>query len=137
MTDPKRQDIKDRVAASEARNEARDQTLPERVGESAVETKDGITGFVKRHPLATIAGGIAIGVLVAGLFPSTRRAARQGGTRAAALGAAGAETVVAALGRAMDAASHAGRVGAYRLEDLGDTLGDSAREARREALYHA
>lgn len=136
MNDPKRQEIKDRIAASQARNEGREHSLMDRVGESAVEAKDGFTAFAREHPLATVAGGLALGVLIAGMFPSARRAARSGGTRAAAFGAVGAEALMAALHQALESLGEASRMGAERLDDLGDSIGDAARGARRQAGYH-
>lgn len=135
MNDPKRQEIKDRIAASQARNQAREQTLMERAGETAIEAKDGFTAFAREHPIATIAGGVALGVLVAGMFPSARRAARDGGTRAAAASMAGAEALMAALHYALESFGEASRAGAERLDDLGDSIGEAARSARREASY--
>ena len=137
MNDPKRQEIKDRIAASQARNDAREQSVMERAGESAIEAKDSFTAFAKEHPLATVAGGLALGVLIAGMFPSARHAARKSGTRAAALSAVGAEAVMAALHQAIETMGEAGRAGAETLDDLGDTIGDAARSARREASYQA
>jgi len=137
MNDPKRQQIKDRIAASQARQETQGRPLSDRFGESAVEAKDDVTAFVKDHPYLTVGAGIAVGVLIAGLFPSTRRAARKGGTQAAAVGAVGAEVVMSAVQELIGAASDMGRAGAERIDDLGDAIGDTARSARRGAGYTA
>lgn len=137
MNDPKRQEIKDRIAASQARSEAREQSALERAGESAIEAKDSFTAFAREHPLATLAGGLAVGVLIAGMFPSARHAARKSGTRAAAFGAVGAEAVMAALHQALESMGEASRAGVETLDDLGDSIGDAARNARREASYQA
>jgi hypothetical protein len=137
MNDPKRQEIKDRIAASQARQQSHGRPLTDRLGESAIETKDGLTAFAKDHPYLTGGAGLAAGILIAGMFPSARRAARKGGTQAAAMGAVGAELAMSALQDLLGAASEAGRVGAARIDDLGDTIGDTARHARRDAGYIA
>lgn len=146
MNDPKRQEIKDRIAASQAQEQARkDQaqrdrawsdsqngtrgrSVGDRVGENAVEAKDGVLGFVKEHPLLTISGGVALGVLVAGMFPQARRAARRGSNKAAILSARGTQIVADALHEAMDTAEEGTRAGAARLEDLRDTIGEATRD---------
>jgi hypothetical protein len=134
MTEAQRQNIKDQVAAGEARHRAReDSTLFDRVGETAIEAKDRFTSFAREHPLTTVAGGLALGILISGLF--RRSPTRKLGTKAAGLAAIGAEAAMAYVNQAMDAAGHAGRAGAHRLDDWGDTIGHTARRMSRDAVH--
>ena len=134
MTDAQRQNIKDQVAAGEARHRARaDSTLFDRAGEAAIEAKDRFTAFAHEHPLTTVSGGVALGILISGLFP--RSPTRRLGRKAAGLAAIGAEAAMAYMHQAMDAAGHAGRAGADRLDDFGDTIGDTARRMARDVAH--
>ncbi len=88
MTEAKRSKIRRKVAAAESRNEARSETsLTDRAGEKAIEAKDKFAAFAKEHPIATLAGGLALGILVSGLFRGspTRKAGRKLGSKAADL----------------------------------------------------
>jgi len=136
MNETKRQQIKSQVEAGEARHRDRaDSTLVDRAGEAAIEAKDRFTTFAREHPLTTVAGGLAIGVLISGLFP--RSPTRRLGNKAAGLAALGAEAAVAYMHQAMDAASHASRAGADRLDDWGETISDTARRVTRDAVHLA
>ena len=140
--DPKRQEIKDRIAAAQSRHQQRqDGNFTDQLGERAVEAKDSFTEFAREHPVATVAGGLLLGVLIAGMFEGPRRAAVRGGTKASAkaagLAAIASEMALAFAHQAMDAAADAGRYGADKLDDLGDTVGSTARDLRREASYRA
>lgn len=138
MNDPHRQAIKDRIAAAQARNDRRsDGAFIDDVGEKAIEAKDKFTEFVREHPIATAAGGIAFGILIAGMFPSARNQARKAGGRAAGLAAIAGELALAYGLQALDAAEGAGRSGLEKLDDLGDTVGDRARSLKRTADYRA
>ena len=69
MPDAKRTQLKKKIEAGEARNKARaEPTLIDRTGEKAIEAKDKFTAFAKEHPIATVAGGLALGILISGLF---------------------------------------------------------------------
>ena len=136
MADAKRKTLKEKVAAGQARNRSKTEnttTMFDRAGEAAIEAKDRFTAFAKEHPIATVAGGVAVGILIAGLFKGPRRAAMKGGSKAAGLAALGAELAIAYAQQAMDAANEAGRAAAPKLE----RFGDSARSAGREAAHRA
>jgi hypothetical protein len=136
MTEAKRQQIKKKVAAGEARNRNLDRgrtTILDRAGERAIEAKDKFAEFAKEHPIATVAGGIAVGVLIAGLFKGPRRAAMRGGSKAAGLATLGAELALGYAQQAMETATEAGRAGAKRLEPLGETARDVGRDAAERA----
>ena len=138
MAEAKRKTIKKKVAAAEKRNAARsERTFLDRAGEGAIEAKDKFTAFAKEHPVATLAGGLAIGVLIAGMFKGPRQAAIKGGTRAAGLAAIGAVLAMAYAAKALDAAKVAGSEGADWLCETGKTLGSKAREFSSEASDYA
>lgn len=134
MPEAKRAQLKKKVAAGESRNQDRGRTtMVDRAGEAAIEAKDKFTAFAKEHPIATVAGGIAVGILVAGLFKGPRKAAMRGGTKAAGLAALGAELALAYAQQAMEAATEAGKAGAKHLDGFGDT----ARSVGRDAAHRA
>ena len=136
MNDPKRQEIKNRIAAAEARNEERsDESFLDVAGEKAIEAKDKFTEFAKEHPIVTVAGGIGLGIIIAGMFPSARRQARETGAKAAGLATIASEIALAYAAQAMDTAGDMGRAGANRLDDLGDSVSDTARSLKRTAGY--
>ena len=140
MSDAKRQDIQDRIAVGEARNSTRNSTetqvqVPREYED--FEDESDVVVFIKEHPFVTLAGALAVGVLVAGMFPSTRRAARRGGDKASAWSAAGTSAVVAAFQSLQDVIADAGRASGETLEDWSDSVADQTRKARREASYLA
>ena len=138
MPDARRKTLKSKVEAGQARNKAKSETTTtmfDRAGEAAIEAKDKFTAFAKEHPIATVAGGLAIGILVSGLFKRspTRKVAGKAAKRASKLAAIGAELAMAYAAQAMEAANEAGKVGASRL----DGLGDAARSAGKSAAHRA
>lgn len=120
------------------------ETTPQANGAEGVATPPSqgavrATGdFVRDHPLLVVAGGIAIGAVVAALLPrgTGRRVARRAVQLAEVAG-----TASALLGsRAKDAASAAGEglreqggVLAEKLERLGETASDRLGQARSSA----
>ena len=140
MTDAKRQTLKDKVAAGQARHRDMGRTtIVDRAGEAAIEAKDKFVEFAKEHPIATVAGGVAIGILVSGLFKRspTRKLGGKAAKRAGALAALGAEFALAYAQQAMAVANEASREGAHRIGELGETVGGSARSTGRAALDRA
>ncbi|GEM_PF-633375 len=142
MTDAKRQEIKEKVAAGEARQRSRgssEGSFLDAAGERAIEVKDKVTGFAREHPITTVAGALAVGVLISGLFRGspTRRWGRHAAGRAAGLATLGAEMAMTYAQRALEAAQEAGHVGGERLDDLGETLGERAHRYGKEARHYA
>lgn len=130
MTETKRQEIKDRITLAQARNDERDgQPLSEVIGEKAVAAKDNFTAFAREHPLATVAGGLAIGVLISAMFKNspTRKAGRYAGARAAGLATLGSEMASAFAHSVMERASDARQAGADLAEDAADSARSTAR----------
>lgn len=140
MTDAKRQTLKDKVAAGQARNRDMGRTtIVDRAGEKAIEAKDKFVEFAKEHPIATVAGGVALGVLVSSLFKRspTRKLGSAAARRAGTIAALGAEFALAYAQHAMATASEASRDGAHKLGELGETVGTTARSTGRAAVDRA
>jgi hypothetical protein len=137
MTEAKRKEIKQKVAAAESRNQARSQppSLPERAGEKAIEAKDKFTAFARQHPIATVAGGLAIGVLVSSLFRGspTRKAGKKIGQKTAAWAGIAAELALAYAQQAMETAKDARDAGAETLGDWGGSLSKGAHDLGEDA----
>jgi uncharacterized membrane protein YebE (DUF533 family) len=140
MPDAKRTQLKKKIEAGEARNKARGQpTFVDKAGGKAIEAKDKFTAFAKEHPIATVAGGLALGVLISSLFKRspTRKLGGKAAGKAAGLAAIGAEAALAYARQAMASAGEAGRAGADKLDEFGDSLSHSARTVRRDAGQRA
>ena len=140
MTDAKRTQIKKKVAAGQARNRTKTEnttTVFDRAGEAAIDAKDKFTAFAKQHPIATVAGGLAIGILIAGMFKAPRRAAIKGGSKAAGLAAIGAELAMAYAAKAYEAAKEAGDDSLDWLEDVGSKAGRRTKSLGSNAADYA
>lgn len=138
MTEAKRTAIKDRIEAGESHLADRNALpLAERIGEKAIEAKDSFVGFAKQHPVATVAGGVALGVLVSALFRKspTRKVAKQAGGKASALAAIAAKVALDYAQTAMTAANDARHAGADRLEDAGKATRSLGKAASRRASH--
>lgn len=137
MTDAKRESLKDKVAAAVARREERENSFLDRAGETAIEAKDKFTAFAKEHPVMTVAGGVALGVVIAGMFSGPRRAAAKGGSRLAGLASLGAELAMAYAVKALEAAGEGGKDGIDWLGETGSKVGKGARELGSDAADYA
>lgn len=134
MNDPKREEIKARIAAAQEREAAQaERSFTERAGDTASEATEKFTAFVKERPLTAAAGGIVLGILVASLFKTPRRAAARGGAKAIGLAAVGAEIASAFAANLLDDAEDIGKSGARRAGNLGESLSDRARSLGRSA----
>lgn len=132
----KRAELKSKVDAAEKRNKARQE--PKSFGDYARDARDDATSFVKAHPITTLVGGVALGVLVASFVPGPGRRLRKQATRRGAVLAGVLGDLALTYGsQALDGAGKATRNGKSRLGDLGETLSealaDGARNLRREA----
>lgn len=127
-TDHKRTELRGKIEAGERRNADRG------LGDYAREARDSATTFVKQHPFATVAGGLAIGAIIAAMVPGPGRRLRKKATaRGSALAAMLTELGVAYGAGLLDNLGDAARSGQDKLVDLGDSLGDTARGLRRDA----
>jgi hypothetical protein len=134
----KRNELKEQIAAGEARHRAREEaTLLDRAGERAIEAKDGLQRFAKDHPVALIAGGLALGVIVSGLFRNspTRRAGRAAAAKTSALSTVGSQLAASWFAQALSAAGEARRAGTDHLTDLRDDISVAGRKAGRNASH--
>lgn len=100
-------------------------TLPAKAAQERPSTK--VVAFVKRHPVITVAGGIAVGAAISALLP--RRTSRKFLAKAADLAeAAGAAGVV--FGKQAGDKAHDASVGARKqasiLADKAEKVGDLA-----------
>ena len=120
-TEEKREELRTRIAAGEERNEQRKE-----FADYAREARDNAVDFAKEHPIATVFGGVALGLVIGALTPKGRRLGRRAGVLATTLAEAG-----------LLYASDAALSGKDRLEDIGDGLASSARSARRDIGYQA
>ncbi|MFN2100761.1 hypothetical protein [Altererythrobacter sp. MF3-039] len=127
-TEEKREELKERIAAGEKRHEERNQLL-----EIARETSENVKTFAKQHPVATVTGGVALGLIIGAMTPKGRLLGKRAGIMLATFAEIGATQALAGMAKAGEAA----RVGQDKLEDLGDDLGAAARAAKREIGYRA
>ncbi|MXO68301.1 hypothetical protein GRI72_05605 [Altererythrobacter marinus] len=123
----KSEELKNRIEAGQQRHANRS------MGDYAREARDTATAFVKDHPIATVAGGLALGVIIASIVPGPgRRMRKKAVRRGSAMAAILAEMGAAYGASLLDNLGSAARTGGDRLEDIGDSIGDSARDFRRE-----
>ncbi len=124
----KREELKNRIDAGQQRHANRT------VGDYAREARDNATAFVKQHPVATVVGGVAVGMIVASMVPGPGRRMRKKATkRGSALAAMIAELGATYGATLVDHLGSAARSGSDRLEDFGDAIGDGARDIQRGA----
>jgi hypothetical protein len=139
MAEQKRQRIQKKVAAGVARNNDKGRTtMVDRMGERALEAKDRFTEFAKEHPVTTIAGGVAIGILVSAMF--RRSPTRKLGAQAKGLASVGAELAMAYAAQALAASEDTRKAGTEKLGELGETAlkyGKSGTEAATEVARTA
>ncbi|WP_394728209.1 hypothetical protein [Altererythrobacter sp. GH1-8] len=129
--DEKREELKQRIAAGEARHAART------VAESAKEAAGNAAEFIKRKPLVAVGGAIAAGLAIGLMTKPGRRVARQAVGKSSVFALLARDAVLAFGMKLIDEASTAARTGQDKLEDLSDSARDSARTVKREATYIA
>ena len=125
MMSDKREKLRDRIEAGEARQKARE------IAARAEGAADRVTTFARQHPLMLIAGGLAVGVVLSTLVP--RSPTRKLSKKTIALMASLAEVGMAygrdALDTVGEAAEGAGKQGKARLAELTSTAKDKAADA--------
>lgn len=128
----KREELREKIEAGERRNAERG------LSDYARDARDSATSFVKEHPFATVAGGLAIGVIIAAMVPGPgRRLRKQATARGTALAAMLTELGMAYGSSLLDSLGDAARTGQDKLEEFGESLGDTARGLRRDAGHLA
>ncbi|NTZ41863.1 hypothetical protein G7A66_01910 [Altererythrobacter sp. SALINAS58] len=121
----KREELRQKIEASEARNAERG------LGDYAADIRDGTVNFAKDHPIAAVAGGLALGVVIASLIPGPgRRMRRRATSKASSLASTLSELGIAYASGLFETAGDLA-------EDLGDGISDKARHLNREAHYRA
>lgn len=119
LTDQEKRDqLRARIEAGERRNEERSFV------DQARDVADSAVDFAKRHPIATVAGAIAIGLAIGAMTRRGRALGRRGGSLAA-------YAADAALAYGLSMVEGAGD----KFEDLGDAAGTQARRLKRDAGY--
>jgi hypothetical protein len=110
----------------EARNRAREATLRER----AVKMRDDALDLARDHPLLVVAGGLAIGFAVSLLVQRspTRKAGKKVAKKTSGLAVLAVELALPLIRDALIGARDAGREGLGRLEGIGATAGERARD---------
>lgn len=128
---PKRAELKNKVDAAQKRNKAREERS---FSDYARDAGSGATSFVKEHPITTLAGAAALGILIASIVPGPgRRLRKQATKRGAVLASALADLAITYGSQAFEGAGNAARAGQDKLGDLGEALSDGARSLRRGA----
>jgi len=127
--DTKRTELRGKVDAAQKRNSAR--SKEQSFGDYARDAGSSATSFVKEHPITTVVGGLALGVLVASFLPGGRKVRKQASAKSAALAAALSELALTYGSQFLEGAGKAASAGRDRLGDLGEAIGDGARSAGR------
>lgn len=127
----KRAELREKIGAGEQRNAERS------VADMAKEATDTVTDFAKRHPLATVAGAIGIGLAIGAMTRPGRRLTRRTGVLAAMAADTAMNYGLNAFDRAGSATSSAARAGSDGMADLSETLSSAVRRLRRDAAYRA
>lgn len=123
----KREALKERIEAGRQRIAERD------YAQSAKDAAEAATTFVKKHPLATLGGAIAVGLAIGAMTKRGRKLGQRGGVIAGLL----ADAAIAYGVQMIDQMGDIARDGQDRLEDLGDTISDKTRSAKRDASHLA
>lgn len=127
--------IKDKIAASSARNSGKAPPRREAMSRQARDAA-GDRSFLARaldeHPLAMLAGGVVLGAVAASLIPASF--VRKMGSRAFGMAALAGEMSALYGGKALEKSGQAARAGQDRLEDLGESAADYSADARARAI---
>lgn len=128
--------IKDKIAASTERSSGKAPpraSARTKAGDSADRGERSLfTRTLEDHPLALLAGSVALGAVAASLIPAS--ITRKLGSRALGLAALVGEASALYGGKALEKGSQAARAGQDRLEDLGESAADHAADARTRAI---
>lgn len=129
--DEKREELKERIAAGEARHAAR------AVAEGAKEAAGNAAEFVKRNPLVAVGGAIAAGLAIGLMTKPGRRVARKAVGQSSVFAILARDAILAFGIKMIDEATAAARTGQDKIEDLSDAAQDKTRGAKRELAYMA
>ena len=119
LTDQQKRDqLRARIEAGTQRHEERS------FGEQAKDVADSAIEFAKKHPLATLAGAVAVGLAVGAMTKRGRDLGRRGGSMASYAADAALSYGLGMFQGATD-----------KIEDLSDAAGTQARRVKRDAGY--
>lgn len=119
LTDQEKRDqLRARIEAGEKRQEERSFL------DQAKDVADNAVDFAKRHPVATVAGAIAVGLAVGAMTRRGRELGRRGGSLAS-------YATDAAIAYGLSMIEGAGD----KFEDFGDAAETQARRLKRDAGY--
>lgn len=121
----KREQLRARIEAGEARNEER--TLADQAKEAA----DSALEFTKKHPLAVVGGVLVTGLAIGAMTRRGRNLGRRGGV----LAGLAADAALAYGARMIDGVVDGAQYAGDRFEDFGDSAATTARGLRRDAAY--
>lgn len=119
----KRKELKQKIQAGEQRHAARS------LADSARAAGEDTVEFVKRHPLATLAGAIAVGLAIGAMTKPGRRLGKRGGAVAALI----TDAAIAYGMKVIQQAGSAAREGQERFGDLSGTLSERLAETGSKA----
>ena len=119
LTDAEKRDqLRARIEAAEERNESRS------FADQAKDVAESAVDFAKKHPIATVAGAITVGLAIGAMTRRGRALGRRGGSLAA-------YAADAAIAYGLTMLEGAGD----KFEDLSDAAGTQARRIKRDAGY--
>lgn len=131
-TDPRRDRVAKRIAASQERLKRDSATLPVRPRRDPLPDRDppeDYRGLAREYPWLTVAAGLGLGILVAALLP--RRFASKAAKRAMGVATVAAELGLAYSKHARDAAGEAAHEGLAKLDETTAPLRQRAGSAGR------
>lgn len=112
--------LRSKVLTAQARNAAR----------QAANARDNVADFVAVHPFSSLAGAIAVGIVVGALLP--RSSGRKLGKGVVGLASFAAKLGASYAQHAWSAAREAKQAAAGRIEDLDETVMDSTAGLRHD-----
>ena len=139
LTDQEKRDqLRARIEAGEKRNDERNYF------DQAKDVADSAIEFAKKHPVATVAGAVVVGLAIGAMTRRGRELGRRGGSFASYAAdtalAYGLSMIEGAGDKFEDISDAAGtqarrlkRDAGYRLDSMGDTLRSSGRRASRKS----
>ena len=116
----KRERLRKRIEAGEKRNEDRS------FADQAKDIADSAVDFAKKHPVATVAGAVVVGLAIGAMTRRGRELGRRGGSLAS-------YAADAALAYGLSIIDEVGD----KFEDYTDAAGTQARRLKRDAAYRA
>lgn len=139
LTDAEKRDqLRARIEAGERRNEERS------FADQAKDVADSAIEFAKKHPVATVAGAVVVGLAIGAMTRRGRELGRRGGSLASyaadAAIAYGLSMIEGAGDKFEDFSDAAGtqarrlkRDAGYKLDSMGDTVRSGGRRASRKS----